>query len=228
MEKPVKQIHSAEDQLPARGHVPVQPDTAAFDAAAASYDTDTLTNPVMRWLRRENLRNLRRCYSAGDRLLEIGCGSGAEAVSLARFGATILATDASPRMVGVLSEKLMLPANSNLPTEPRVLPAEQLTTLETEFEHGAFDGAYSSLGPLNCVQTLRHVASSLGYLVRPGGVVAISLLGKYCLWETAWYLAHGRPDLAFRRWRGRARGTAIAGGPLIDVYYWPLKEVEAC
>src|SRR3954452_7753222 len=132
MEKPVKQIHSAGDHLPARGHAAAQPDTAAFDAAAASYDADTVTNPVMRWLRRENLRNLRRCFSAGDRLLEIGCGSGAEALSLARLCATILGTDASRRMVGVLSEKLMLPANSNLAVEPRVLPAEQLTTLETE------------------------------------------------------------------------------------------------
>src|SRR6188508_1027846 len=98
MEKPVKQIHSTGDQMHARSHVAVQPYTAAFDAAAASYDADTLTNPVMRWLRRENLRNLRRCFRPRDRLLEIGCGSGAEALALARFGARILATDASPRM----------------------------------------------------------------------------------------------------------------------------------
>src|SRR5439155_1294966 len=70
------------------------------------------------------------------------------------------------------------------------------------------------------------VARHLATLVKPGGTVVISLLNKYCLWEVLWYMAARKPHLAFRRWSGRARGTALPGGAVLDVYYWPVSEIE--
>lgn len=199
---------------------------APFDAAAASYDSNSHNNLMMRWLRNRNLAHLVRAFSPGDLVLEVGCGSGVEAIALAKRGISVVATDASPEMIRVLATKLTSPSGNALSVTPKLLPAQELATLVDEFGPGAFDGAYSSLGPLNCLPGLDQVVTDLGELVRPGGTVAVSLLGKFCLWEVAWYLAVGRPDLAFRRWSGQAVGTSLPGSRPLTVYYWPLDQIE--
>jgi hypothetical protein len=89
-------------------------------------------------------------------------------------------------------------------------------------EPGGFAGAYSSFGPLNCEPTLAPVVTGLAVLVRPGGRVVLSLLNRYCLWETAWYLRAGQPRAAFRRWGGQAQATVRGEwqDERIAVYYW--------
>jgi cyclopropane fatty-acyl-phospholipid synthase-like methyltransferase len=52
----------------------------------------------MAWMRRENVTLLEDTFPRGSRLLEIGCGTGDEALYLARRGRIVLATDISPRM----------------------------------------------------------------------------------------------------------------------------------
>lgn len=199
----------------------------AFDSAALSYDRDSRSNPMMRWLRVRSLRVLLANFTAGDYVLEVGCGTGEEAVALARKGIRVFATDASAGMVEKTNEKASAEAFPRGTVQAHVLPAQELRSLVGEHGRGRFSGAYSSLGALNCAPSLEASASTLAELVRPGGKVVISLLGKYCLWETVWYLVARKPGTAFRRWRGLAWGTAVAGGDLMPVYYWPLRQVEA-
>jgi SAM-dependent methyltransferase len=198
----------------------------AFDRAAPRYDADAADNAMMGWLRRESLRHLVRAFRADDVVLEVGCGTGSEAIALARRGVRVVVTDVSEGMVAVLSEKLAGDPGVAALVTARVLPAERLGDLLAQYGPGYFDGAYSSLGPLNCTDDLGAVAADMSLLVRPGGRVVVSLLNKYCLWETAWYLAARQPSLAFRRWRGHATGTALPGGPLMEVRYWPVAEIE--
>jgi SAM-dependent methyltransferase len=198
----------------------------AFDDAAAKYDRDAEKNPVMVWLRRESLGRLGRAFRAGDFVLEVGCGTGEEALALARRGVRVMATDASAGMAEVVREKLTSASDVTGQVRVEVLRAEELGKLAVRYGTNAFDGAYSSLGPLNCVPDLSGVARDLAALVRPGGRVVASLLGKYCLWEILWYLAARKPRVAFRRWKGQASGTALPGGPSLEVYYWPVREIE--
>jgi SAM-dependent methyltransferase len=97
-----------------------------------------------------------------------------------------------------------------------------------EYGRESFSGAYSSFGPLNCEPDLRPVDSALAELVRPGGKVVISLLNRYCAWETAWHLARLKPGAAFRRWGGYAEATVRSswGDERVPVYYWTPGEVE--
>jgi hypothetical protein len=66
----------------------------------------------------------------------------------------------------------------------------------------SFDGAISNFGALNCVRNLPAVAVSLAALVRPGGHLAICLLGPFCAWETLYYTLRFEWDKAWRRWNG--------------------------
>jgi hypothetical protein len=67
-----------------------------------------------------------------------------------------------------------------------------------------FDGAISNFGPLNCVRELRPIAEQLARLVRSGGFLVFSIIGRFCLWETLYYLSRNDFRRAIRRWRGKA------------------------
>jgi SAM-dependent methyltransferase len=208
----------------------VRATTAAFSNSAATYDYDESKNRVARWTRAENLSYLRAIYRPSENLLELGCGTGTEALQLARAGSHIVATDAAPGMISKLQQKLAQGTNQDIADHimTYVLPASEVNSLEKEIGIGGFDGAFSSFGPLNCEPDLAPVASALGRLVRPGGKVVISLLGRFCLWETAWYLAHGKPAKAIRRWGGQAEATVRGEwqAERIKVYYWSADHVE--
>ena len=197
----------------------------AFSRAAAMYDAEHAANPLARWTRRRSLAALERAFAPDARLLELGCGAGAEALHLAARGASIVATDAAPGMIATLAAKLAPGGGAEDlagRVTPLVLPAARVGELAGAYGPAAFDGAYSSFGPLNCEPDLAPVAAALAALVRPGGRVVLSLINRYCLWETAWYLRAGQPALAFRRWSGRATATVRAEwrDERIPVFYW--------
>jgi hypothetical protein len=50
-----------------------------------------------------------------------------------------------------------------------------------------YDAAYSSFGPLNCVDSLADVAAGLAPRLRPGGLLVASVIGRFCPWEVAVY-----------------------------------------
>lgn len=203
----------------------------AFSLAAPLYDAEHAANPIARWTRARSLAALDAAFGEGDKLLELGCGTGAEAIHLASRGATIVATDAAPAMVAQLEAKLKAGASAaHLAGRiaPMVLPAGEAGRLITQFGRASFDGAYSSFGPLNCETDLGPVVDALAQLVKPGGKVVISLINRYCLWETGWYFAARQPGKAFRRWRGRSQATVRGEwqNERITIYYWTPGEVE--
>jgi SAM-dependent methyltransferase len=72
----------------------------------------------------------------------------------------------------------------------------------------AYDGVYSNLGPLNCVPDLHEVSRECARLVRPGGKLVFTVVGRVCPWEIAHYMARGRWKRATVR---LARGTVAVG-----------------
>jgi len=78
----------------------------AFDALAADYDASFTATPLGTLLREAVWRRLDARFSPGDRVLELACGTGEDAVHLARRGVRITATDASPAMVETALRKV--------------------------------------------------------------------------------------------------------------------------
>jgi SAM-dependent methyltransferase len=204
----------------------------AFSLAAPLYDAEHAANPVARWTRARSLAALEGAFRSGDRLLEIGCGTGAEAIHLASGGRRIVATDAAPAMVRQLEAKLKVGGRAEYLASritPIVLPAAESGRLAADFGRAHFDGAYSSFGPLNCEPDLGPVVEALAQLVKPEGKVVVSLINRFCLWETAWYLAARQPGRAFRRWAGRSEATVRSAwqDERITIYYWTPGQVES-
>jgi len=167
---------------------------AAFDRLAARYDelwTTTATGHAQRTLVWRNVDSL---FHRGERLLDLGCGTGADAAHFTARGMAVHATDCSPAMVQAARRRGAFAAS--------VLRAEDAG------EIGAiFDGAISNFGALNCVGDLGEVARGLASVVRPGGCVAICTIGRFCLWETVYYCARLQFGKAFRRVRGSAASS---------------------
>jgi SAM-dependent methyltransferase len=65
------------------------------------------------------------------------------------------------------------------------LGAHELDRLDGE---GAYEGAYSNLGPLNCVPALPEISRECARLLGPGGTLVFTVIGRICPWEIAHYL----------------------------------------
>jgi SAM-dependent methyltransferase len=162
----------------------------AFDSVANDYDGPRGNNELIQEMRREMWRWLDATFGPGSRLLDLGCGTGLDAVRLAGQGHTVMATDWSLGMVGRTRDRA-LEAGLSDRVQTLAVGAHELARIEG----GAlFDGAYSNLGPLNCVPDLTAVAQECARLVRPGGALVFTVIGRVCPWEIAHYAvrAHWR------------------------------------
>ncbi|MGH2410533.1 MAG: class I SAM-dependent DNA methyltransferase, partial [Chloroflexota bacterium] len=163
---------------------------AAFSAVAPRYDQETETNPAVAYVRRLLLRRFAGLWSPDDWVLEIGCGTGVEAVALANWGVRVTAIDIAPGMLARAEARCRDQEVRDRVTLHQ-LGAADLASLLSLYGFGAFAGAYSSFGPLNCEPDLEAVAEGLAALIRPGGRVLISAINRYHPFEFAWYAVHG-------------------------------------
>ena len=177
----------------------------AFDDLAAAYDAVFTSSAVGRSLRALTWERLDAALGACRRVVEIGCGTGEDAVRLAQRGVAVLATDPSPSMLRVAAEKAAK-AGCARRIEFRCVPMERLGA---ELKGERFDGVWSNFGAINCVPRLDAVVADLAALLEPGAPLAWVVLGKHVPWEWAWFLARGNTRKAFRR---HQRGGAVWRG----------------
>jgi SAM-dependent methyltransferase len=190
---------------------------APFDAAAAGYDAAFTETALGHLLRARVWSWLDRSFSIGDRVLELGCGTGADAVHLAERGVAVTATDASQAMLEIARGRVIAShANDLVALEPLEMAALSPDVVRNRWPE-RFDGAFSSMGAINCVEDRSPVARAIAAAVRPGGVVVLVVMAPVAPWEIGWHLAHGEPRSAFRRFR---HGAAAPLGPSARIRVW--------
>jgi SAM-dependent methyltransferase len=160
----------------------------AFDSVAADYDGPRGNNPLIQDMRREMWRHLDAAFKVPSQLLDLGCGTGLDAVRMAHRGHTITATDWSPKMVQRTTERAVR-ENVAHRVMGMTVGAHELGRLSAT---GLYDGAYSNLGPLNCVPALEQTAQECARLLKPTGALIFTVIGRICPWEFAHYALRGR------------------------------------
>jgi len=160
----------------------------AFDSVAADYDGPRGNNALIQDMRSEMWHWLDATFAPTSRLIDLGCGTGLDAIRMAQLGHHVTATDWSPQMVQRTRDR----AEREHLTErvqARAVGAHELHRLDGD---GVYDGAYSNLGPLNCVPDLTDVSRECARLIRPRGALVFTVIGRICPWEIAHYLRRRR------------------------------------
>ncbi len=149
-------------------------------------------------MRQTITRTLLETFKSGDRLVELGCGTGDDAIALANQGCEIFALDPSPKMIAIASSKASTSrARQNL--QFLVGGGADLTRNQTGISRDlAFDGAYASFS-MSYEADLPSISEALGARVRPNGRLLIAAMNRLCGVELAVALLSGHPKLAGRR-----------------------------
>lgn len=177
----------------------LSPAARAFDAVAGRFD-----DRFGPWLsvaaqRRAVRTALANAFPSGSRLIEIGGGTGDDALWLMERGREVLLTDASPEMIRVANRKL----GGRAKDQAKVASADEIANVA----EGLFSGAYSNFAALNCIGDLQPFAAGLARVLRPGASAILVIFGTFCPGEMVVEALRGRPRNMFRR---LARGDVPA------------------
>jgi SAM-dependent methyltransferase len=201
----------------------------AFDALSRTYDHSEETNELLLRLRTQTWDLLTDVFLPDSRLLDLGCGTGIDAVYLAERGCRVVATDLSPAMVERTRDRAAKAGVSQC-IDARTLAIEDLTVDEAELsalkaEH--FDGIYSNRGPLNCVDDLDAVAQACASLLPASGTFVATVIGRICPWEVLYYALRGRWSRARLRRRREFVAIPLQGQTIPTRYFTPREFYRA-
>jgi len=170
--------------------------------------------------------------SPNPQALELNCGTGEDAIWLARQGWQVLATDVSAEMVEVarakaaaqLSESLQLSESSS--AEKRLQFQVCGFSEIGRFAGQQFDLVFSNFGGLNCAspEDLQKLSLDLQKLVAPGGVFIAVMMSRFCWQETLYFLLKGKPREAFRRWNRKPVNAHLDEKTIVPTWYYSPKE----
>lgn len=192
-----------------------------FDKAAANYDK-TFTHSVIGRLQRayvyqhlSKILNERR----PEKILEVNCGTGEDAIWLSKQNFKTTATDISKAMIAVAKSK---GEYDNL--EFRQADSNELSS---QFTAESFDLIFSNFGGLNCLSEIqlelffKHTAN----LLTDKGRLILVIMPKNTLWEQFYFLAKAKFGKIYRRKKSRLLAN-VEGESVITYYYNPKETVQ--
>lgn len=191
---------------------------AVFDGLAEDYDHSFTNTPLGRLLREAVWRRMEIRFDGLQRIIEIGCGTGEDAIHLARRGHSVLSTDESSAMIDAARTKAEH-AGCAGQIEFRRIPMDDLAS---ELAGARFDACFSNFGAVNCAIDIARLIADIDGLLKRRAALLWVVMGRHVPWEWGWFLARGNPRKALRRF-GRG-GSAWRG---IRVNYPTPRELTA-
>lgn len=195
----------------------------AFDSVAADYDGPRGNNTLIQDMRSEMWRMLDAAFAPGSRLMDLGCGTGLDAVRMARVGHHVTATDWSQRMVDRTRQRAEHEQLADS-VQAMAVGSHELSRIDGRAQ---FDGAYSNLGALNCVPNLTEMAEQCARLLKPRAPLVFSVIGRICPWEIGYYALRRN----WRRLRVRFAPAMVAVGMnkrVVWTRYYTPREFYRC
>ena len=192
---------------------------ADFNQAASSYD-DHFTHSVIGTLQRNLVyHQLSKILNQSNlkNILEINCGTGEDAIWLAKQNFEITATDISQAMITIAKSKATL---DNL-----VFKVADIKTIAKDFEPKKFDLIFSNFGGLNCLSKaeLASFFKNTSALLNENGKMILVIMPKNTTWEQFYFLL----KLDFKNIFRRKKELAIANvnGENVATYYYNPKDI---
>ena len=187
---------------------------AAFSRQSAIFDELYSENKIIQYKRQRVRDHLKQYISPGNFILELNSGTGEDAIWLAQQGCKVHATDISTGMQEVLQQKITNEGIDNISYE--LCSFTQLQNLQ---QKGPYDMIFSNFAGLNCTGELHKVLEAFSSLLKPGGVVTLVLLPKFCLWEFL-LIFKGKFKTATRRFFSRKGRVAHLENTFFKCWYY--------
>ena len=194
----------------------------AFDLAASTYDEEFTHTSIGKMQRKRVYFFTQQALANRSlRILEINCGSGEDAVWLAKQSHNIIATDASPKMIQEVKKKV----SENKLEEKISTRICGFDDLKNSFQSQKFDLIFSDFGGLNCVspEELLKLSEDFASMLNSRGKFIAVIMGRKCLWERIYFMMKGKARDASRR-RSTELVEARVGDSMVPTWYYSPKE----
>lgn len=194
-----------------------------FDRVAPSFDSVLLRNPINAWMHEVNMAVLSSTFSPGSCLLELGCGTGTDAIELARGGCRVFGFDISKGMVAKAREKVLAER-----LEDRVVIVDgrsrDLLQVLLKSPWEKFDGGYANFS-LTYEEDLFGLSDALARVLKPGAFFICTIPNRVVLSEV---LIYG-PQLRFRSvlWRFAKPLAKDVDNSLLEIHAYSPWQVRA-
>ena len=187
----------------------------AFSKQSAVFDNIYAHNTIVQYKRERVRTHVQQYLPSGSSVLELNAGTGEDAIWFAQQGHTVHATDISEGMQQILRKKIKMHAlEASVSSEQ--CSFLQLATLKNK---GPYDLIFSNFAGLNCTEQLDSVLHSLVPLLKPGGIITMVILPRFCVWEFL-LVFRGKFKTAFRRLFIRKGASANVEGVAFKCWYY--------
>lgn len=196
----------------------------AFDHIAHSYDREFTHASIGRAQRELVWQFVQQEVTpiSDIKVLEVNCGTGEDAQIFSELGAKVIATDISPEMIQVASEK-------NKAYQHAQFEVVDINSIQHWRKGEKFDLIFSNFGGLNCLspKELKTFIHDAKEKLNDNGKLVLVIMPKYCVWEMVYFTGKLRFKSAFRRLRKKGVSAQLDGDTLWTYYYNPRDIIKA-
>ncbi len=193
-----------------------------FDLAAPQYDTIFTYSNIGKAQRKLVFKHIKPILQQGKKLsiLELNCGTGADAITFAKMHHDVIATDISEGMIAVAKAKKH-PKNV-------AFKVQDINTISTKTFIKKFDVIFSNFGGLNCLskEQLQAFLEKTTDLLLPNGKLILVVMPKQCLWERFYFTLKGDRAKAKRR-NTNESVVANVDGVGVETWYYNPRDISA-
>jgi ubiquinone/menaquinone biosynthesis C-methylase UbiE len=193
----------------------------AFDSASEEYDYTISHNYINSWIRKRSINELHRIARPSDVLLEIGCGTGSEAIQISKQVKGIVATDISEKMLDLLRKKVQARRLGRKIIASKAGAAE-ISSVKDLLPGGRVRVAYSFNGALNCEPDIDKVPCELSRVVEGEGYFLCSIRNTLCLSEALSHSLVFQFDKLSTR-KDQPTMVSVGGMDIPSIYYSPTR-----
>ncbi len=191
----------------------------AFNSASEEYDYTISRNYINTWIRKRSISELVKVTRQSDVLLEIGCGTGTEAIQISKHVTGIVATDISERMLDILRRKVLAKRLDRKILAVR-FRASEVALAAGLLPNGNVRVAYSFNGALNCEPEIDRVPEQLSRITEENGYFVCSIRNTLCLPETLSHSLVFQFDKTATR-KNQPTMVSVGGIEIPSYYYSP-------